>query len=170
MPITPEGQRQMTELDARRTAHLRGEREWYEDPGRFGPRAIGAIAELAPGLEAWTTEDGRRNRHGEPLGGIILHVDPGAPPTVDEWGELHPHPALIRVYDPLAPWPDKAFRTLTEDEVNRDTVAVSSDRSTGLAIRKFCREVGHGKGAVDLFEAHLVTDAARLVAVLMGGR
>jgi hypothetical protein len=39
-----------------------------------------------------------------------------------------------------------------------------------IAIRRFCREVGHGKLSLDVFEAHLVTDAARLVAVLMGGR
>jgi hypothetical protein len=168
--LSEEAKRQMAEADARRTAHLRGERPWFEDaPGRFGARTIGALAEVGPGWEVWTCETGRRNSHEEPIGGIVLHVDGGGRRT-DEWGELVSVPALFRCYDPWAPWPHKAFRTLSEDEVNKDAIRVADPQSLVIAIRRFCREVGHGKLSLDVFEAHLVTDAARLVAVLMGGR
>jgi hypothetical protein len=167
--LSEEAKRQMAELDARRTAHLRGEREWYQDPGRHGARSIGVVADIGPGYEVWTCEDGRRNYHEEPLGGIVLHVDAGAPATVDEWGELHEHPATFRVYDPFAPWPRAAFRRISEDEVNREAIALASQQSLVIAVRRFCREVATGKRTLSAFECGLVTDAARLVAVLMMG-
>jgi hypothetical protein len=169
--LSEEAKAQMAELDARRTAHLRGEREWFEGPGRFGARTIGAIAEITPGCEIWTHEyTGRRDPDENPLGGIVLHVDGGGRYT-DEWGELVNVPARFRCYDPHAAWPHKSFRWLSEDEVNRDAMSVASDQSLVIAIRRFCREVGTGGYTLDAWEAGLVTDAARLVAVvMMGGR
>lgn len=167
--LTPEAKAQMAELDARRTAHLRGERPWYEDPGRFGPQSLG-VSEVGPGWEVWTTEEGRRNWHEEPLGGIVLWADAGAPATVDDEGEIHAHPASFRCYDPFAPWPDKAFRWLSEDEVNRDGIRIASPQSLVTALRRFCREVGANKHlSLRPYEAELVSDAARLAAVLMMG-
>jgi hypothetical protein len=173
--ITEAGKAQMAELDARRTAHLRGERpwvdeDWDEDDGRHPARSIGALSQVAPGWEVWTTEGGRRDADDNPLGGIVLHVDAGAPNTVDEWGEIQRHPARYRTYDPHARWPDKAFRWVGEDEVNRQGIRVASAQSLVIAVRRFCREVGTGGLVLDGFEADLVTDAGRLVAVLMGGR
>lgn len=173
--ITEAGKAQMAALDAKRTAHLRGEapwpdEDWDEDDGRYPARSIGAIALVTPGCEVWTCEDGRRNRHDEPLGGLVLHVDAGAPNTVDEWGEVERHPARFRCYDYLAPWPHQAFRWISEDEVNRASIRSARPRSMVTAIRRFARQVGHGGLVLDGYEADLVTDAARLVAVVMGQR
>lgn len=167
--ITDKGKAQMEDLERPRTAALRGERPYFEDPGRFGARSIGTLAELGPGWEVWTSEEGRRNAHEEPLGGLIVAVEAGGR-GVDEWGELVNRPARFRCYDPFAPWPAKSFRWLSEDEVNRDTVAVASAQQIVTAVRRFCREVGHGGLSLDAFEADLVVEAAHLAAVVMGGR
>lgn len=159
----------MAELDARRTRHLRGEAPWVEDDGRFGPRTIGALALVQVGWEVWASEGGRLNSHGEPLGGLVVGVDAGGPPTVDEYGEIIKHPARFRCYDYLAPWPYKSFRALSEDEVTTVGLRVASTQRLVTAIRRFCREVGHGSLTLDAFEARLVTEAAHLVAVVMGG-
>jgi hypothetical protein len=170
--LSEEAKRQMAEADARRTAHLRGERPWYEDPGRFSARTIGVLAEVGPGFEIYSSEieqGGRLNADLEPIGGIVVQVDAGGR-TTDEWGELVNIPARFRTYDRSAADWDKAFRWLSEDEVNKEAIGMASDYHLRSAVRKFCREVGRGKGSIDIFEAHLVADAARLVAVLMGGR
>jgi hypothetical protein len=166
--ITDAGKAQMAELEARRTAALRGERPYFEDPGRFGPRSIGAVGLAAIGWELWTTEDGRRNAHEEPLGGIVVAVDAGGTST-DEWGELVNRPARFRCYDPFALWPGKSFRWLSEAEINREAIGVASRQSLVTAVRRFCREVGRGGLTLDAFEADLVVEASRLCAVLMGG-
>lgn len=159
----------MDELDARRTRHLRGEAPWVDDDGRFGPRTIGALSLIEVGWEVWASENGPRNSHGEALGGIVVGIDSGAPPSVDEYGEIIKHPAHFRCYDYLAPWPYKSFRALSEDEVTTVGLRVASTQRLVTAIRRFCREVGHGSLTFDAFEARLVTEAAHLVAVVMGG-
>jgi hypothetical protein len=161
--LSPEAKAQMDELARRR-------RPLYEDPGRFGPRTIGTLALVDVGWEVWTTEFGRRNADLEPLGGIVLAVDPGGKRT-DEWGEITYCPARFRTYDAQAEWPHKSFRWISEDEVNREFgVGAPSPADLVTAIRRFCREVGRGGRVLDAFDADLVLEAGRLVAVVMGGR
>jgi hypothetical protein len=105
------------------------------------------------------------------LGGIVLNVDAGGPPTYDdETGEVVTHPALFRCYDPLTPWPYRSFETFREDELCAASVAVPPTSDLVKAVRRFCREVGSGRrtGSFDAHEADLVTDAWRLVVVMMG--
>ena len=170
MPFSSEAERQMAANAARHRGNqwMRGEAELL-DP-RFGARTIGAIAEIGPGWEIWTAEGGRRNWHEEPLGGIVLHVDSGGQPYVDaETGEIVHRPASFRCYDPLAPWPNKAFVNLAEGEVNAQAVTVADNTSMVIAIRRFCRQVADGPKTLGTLDAQLVIDAARLVAVVMGG-
>lgn len=142
---------------------------------RFGARTYGPLTEITPGMEVWTSEEGRRNWREDLLGGIVLAVDAGAPDTLDATtGEIIEHPARFRCYNPIAPWPHRAFTSIAEGEVNRESIAVAETRSLVLAVRRFCGQVcDHTRrrypGHFDDFEAQLVTDAARLVAVLMMG-
>lgn len=165
--LSEEARRQIEEHERRRTAWTRGEAPLTE--GRFGARTYGAITEITPGMEIWSVEDGRRNWHNEPLGGIVLHADPGRTYTDQETGEIVTQPARYRCYDPLAPFPGNAFCWLEEQLVNRDGIGVTPAASLVTAVRRFCQQVAHGPRTLSGFDAQLVTDAGRLVAVLMGG-
>ncbi len=172
MPFSPEAERQMAERKTRGQRWLEGEELELFD-GRYSARTIGLMAELTPGMEVWTVEHGRRDAHGEPLGGIVLHVDSGGPNTFDEeTGEVVTHPTRFRCYDPLAPWPYRSFQTFAEDELCPASIAVPPQSDVVRAIRRFCREAGRQpKGRpllLDAFDAGLVTDAWRLVVALMG--
>lgn len=167
--LSPEAQAKIAEHKANRSAYFRGERPLLDS--RFGATTIGVVAEITPGIELWTVEDGRRNWHDEPLGGIVLEVDPGGPATVDGDGEIHDHPARYRCYDPLAPWPHRAFTWIPEPEVNRDSIRPAERPSMVTAIRRFCLHVAtSNSGTLDAFEAQLIQHAGRLAAVLMGAR
>ena len=138
----------------------------------FRGQTIGITAEIGPGLEVWTSGDdaSRRDHRGEPLGGYVLHVDPGWSSVDPETGEILNHPARFRCYDPQGAWPHRAFPVLSEDEVYRPAVTVPPAHKLVIAVRRFAREVAnHDSLSLDTFDAGLVTDAARLVAVLMGG-
>lgn len=174
MPNSPEAEAQMAEQAKRHRgkAFLRGEGPLLDS--RFGARTIGVMAEITPGLEVWTDEMddmARHNHKGEALGGYVLSIDPGWSSVDDETGELVNHPARFRCYDPHADWPRRAFPVLSENEVYRPGVRIPDTHNLVIAVRRFCREVGATKG-LTLYpeEAQLVTDAARLVNVLMGGR
>jgi hypothetical protein len=166
--LTPEAQALIAERDRNRSAWFRGEKPLLDS--RFGASTIGAVTEITVGIELWTCEDGRRNRHEEPLGGIVLEIDPGRPATVDEDGEICEHPARYRCYDPLAPWPHRSFTWIAEPEINRDSIRPAERQSIVTAIRRFCLEIAtHKSRTLDGFEAQLIQHAARLSAVLMGG-
>jgi hypothetical protein len=168
-PNSPEAERQIAQARARSRGQrwMAGEAELLDS--RFGARTFGPVAEITPGMEIWTREDARRDWHGDPLGGIVVHVDPGAPDTVTVDGEIIKHPARYRCYDPLAPFPWRCFVTLDENDIQPSAIAVAPSISVVGAIRRFCREVGTGPRTLDAHHAQLVTDAHRLVAVLMGG-
>lgn len=169
MALDPRAQERIDRYNADRTAWFRGERPLLDS--RFGAHTIGAVTEITVGIELWTVEDGRRNWHDEPLGGIVLQIDPGRPATVDDNGEIHEHPARYRCYDPLAPWPHRAFTWILEPEINRASIQPAERQSMVTAIRRFCYEIATKKnGTLDGFEAQLIEHAHRLAVVLMGGR
>lgn len=168
--LTPEAQASIDAHKGRQQGWIRGERPLLDS--RFGARTIGAIAEITPGCEAWTRTD--------PLGdiaargGIVVHVNPGQPDTISDDGEIVHHPARYRCHNPAGHWPDQAFVTISETEIDPATVAPASALSLVAAIRRFCREVGgidrlRVRRTLDAHEAQLVTDAWRLVVALMGG-
>jgi hypothetical protein len=166
--LHPDAQAQIDRRKAELAARLNGTKPLMDS--RFGVRTIGALAEITPGVEVWCVEGGRRNWHEQPLGGLVLTVDGGGPGRVDdETGEIVRSPARYRCYDHLAPWPGNAFRWISESEISSDTVEVADRVSLVTAVRRFCRQVGTGPRVLDAHEAQLVTDAARIVAVLMGG-
>lgn len=171
--LTPEARAQMEQAKQRHRGArwLAGESVDLVD-GRFGARTIGILAEITPGLEVWTNADddmARHNHDGHALGGYVLHVDAGWTQVDPETGEITNHPASFRCYDPQGAWPHRAFPTLTETEIHRPSVAIPPAHKLVIAVRRFCREVGtHNSLTLDAFDAGLVTDAARLVAVLMG--
>ena len=167
--LSDDAARQIEQREQQRQARLRGDSPYSEHAGRFGPSTFGAIAEITPGMEIWSVDDGRRNWHNEPLGGIVLHVDPGRSWTDTDTGEKITQPARYRCYDPLAPWPHNAFAWLEEPIVNRQAIAVTPGVSLVHAIRRFCRQVATGPRTLSGFDAQLVTDAHHLVAVVMGG-
>ncbi len=76
----------------------------------------------------------------------------------------------FRCYDPQGAWPHRAFPVSAKTRCYRPAVAIPPTHKLVIAVRRFCREVAnHDSLTLDTFDAHLVTDAARLVAVLMGG-
>jgi hypothetical protein len=166
--LTPEAKAKIADHEANRTAWFRGEKPLLDS--RFGATTIGAVTEITVGTELWTCEDGRRSWHDEPLGGIVVEIDPGRPATVDDDGEIHDHPARYRTYDPLAPWPHRSFTWVAEPEINRDSIRPAERQSMVTAIRRFCLEVAtHNSRNLDGFEAQLIQHCQRLAAVLMGG-
>lgn len=168
-PFSPEAERQMAELEARRRARTA---ELLE--GRFTARTIGNLAELGIGLEAWSREGlaGRLDYHGDPLGGIVVDHDAGggADPAT---GEIRP--ARFEFYDPLVRDLGRAFRWLTEDQIDPATVAIPKDSSLALAVRAFAGEVCQCRRKRKLltltsWEADMMRHGWRLSAVLMGQR
>lgn len=167
--LSEAARRQVEEHERSRLAWARGEKPLMDS--RFGASTIGAVTEITPGMEIWTCEDGRRNWHEEPLGGIVLSIDPGRPDTVTEDGEIIRHPPRYRCYDPFAPWPHKAFVDILEPEINRESIAAKPAHELVIAVRRFCRQASLANHlTLDTQDAQLVTDAARLVAVIMGDR
>jgi hypothetical protein len=165
--LSEEAQASIARHQANRTAWIRGEKPLVDS--RFGATTIGAVTEIGPGIEIWTCENGRRDWHEQPLGGLVLDVDPGRPDTIDDDGEIHPHPARYRCYDPLAPWPHRAFVWVTEPEIDRQSIAVAARPSLVTAIRRFCGEViKSNRSTLDGFEADLIRHASRLAGVLIG--
>jgi hypothetical protein len=173
MALSEEAKAQMAANAERQRGNrwLKGEAELVD--GRFGALTLGPAAAIEPGVEVWTREEARRNWHEDPLGGIVLAVDPGGRYISDD-GEIVNRPAHFRCYDPLAPWPRKAFMWVSEEHVNRNTLAVVPPYDLARAVRRFCGEVcehmAGRKGMLDHFEADLVTHAARLTSVLMLSR
>ena len=172
MPFSPEAEAQMAANRSRGERWLSGEAVALVDQSRYSSRTIGMVAELEPGLEVWTWESGgRRDVHGDPLGGIVLHVDTSTPKAVNEDGEVTGG-VLVRCYDPLAPWPFRAFQTFAEGDLDPASIRVMDTHEVAKAVKRFCGEVGRQirgrRYSIGTFEAELVTDAWRLVVALMG--
>lgn len=178
-PYTEEALRQMAEADARHRgkAWLRGEAVPLVD-SRYGARTLGAVAEVTLGCELWARDslEGRLDRHGDPLGGIVVGLDAGGPPTWDaETGERILHPARFECYDHLAPWPHRAFTWLAEEQVDPSSIGPASPAALALAVRRFAAEVCQHQRKSKLrtlssFEADLMRYGFLLSAVLMGER
>jgi hypothetical protein len=133
-------------------------------------RHIGILGEITPGLEIWTPEVYDL----PPRGGIVLAVEAGFETVDPDTGELATVPNRYRCYDSQG-WPSHAFPTVFETELTRSSVSVPPPQRLVLAVRRFAGEVCQHKRrrkqlTLDPFEADLMLDAARLVAVLMGGR
>jgi hypothetical protein len=173
MALSPEAERQMAERRTAGQRWLAGEAVALVDQSRYQAQTIGLVADLEPGLEVWTWESGgRRDVHGDALGGIVLHVDTSTPKRVDdETGEVVGG-VLIRCYDPLAPWPFRAFQVFQEGDLDPATIALMDPHELAKAIKRFCGEVARQirgrRYSIGTFEAELVTDAWRLVVALMG--
>ena len=167
--LSEEARRQVEEHQHNRLAWARGERPLVD--GRYGANTTGAITEITPGCEIWTVEHGDYDWHQEPLGGIVLSIDPGRPDTVTDDGEIIHHPPRYRCYDPFAPWPHKAFIDIAEPDINPASIAPKPSHELVIAVRRFCRQASLSKHlTLDMGDARLVADAARLVAVIMGDR
>lgn len=167
--LSDEARKQIAENEARHRGRqfLAGEAALLDS--RFGARTYGALTEITVGVEIWTCEDGRKNYHNEPLGGYVVQAFAGAPRTYTEDGEIVEHPARYRCYDPLVQPLPKAFVTITEPEINRESITIPDRHNLVGAVRRFCMEVARGRLVLDGFEAQLLGDAYRLSNVLMGG-
>jgi hypothetical protein len=165
MPFYGEAQQQMKEWEATRKARANGEGPLLDS--RFGVRTIGVVAEIQPGVSVWTDLDKRRTTRDEPIGGIVLEVIDGIENVDGDTGEIRLIRAF-RCFDPLAPFA-KAFRTVREDEIGPDGIEGNPSGALAKTVRRFCREVAGGRGLIVGREARLVTDAAHLAAIIMGG-
>ena len=132
----------------------------------FGAYTIGDMALIEPGCSVFAREEGPNMRVDADLnarGGIVLEVT--VTPTVDQdTGEMFTRRAF-RCYDPLQQL-HEAFRTLTEAQIDLDRCEAPDLATLRRAYRRFCREVGHATGVATLRELGLVTDAARLAALV----
>ena len=166
MPFHGEAKQQMADWETRRKARARGEGPLMDS--RFGVRTLGAVAEAAVGCSVWTDIEKRRDAHDDALGGIVLEVIDGVRRLDEETGEI----ILVRAFrcfDPVARW-DTAFRTVNEHLISADGVEATPPYGLAKTVRRFCQEVANGRGLLVGRDAQLVVDAARLAAILMGGR
>lgn len=135
----------------------------------YGSRTLGDLALVETGCQLYAREDGdgmRVDDNGDALGGIVLEITfTGG--IDEETGEISTRRAF-HIYDPMKRL-DKAFRVLTEEQVDRDRFEPFDIATVRRAMRRFCREVGEQTGVATMRELKLVSDAARLAALIGSG-
>jgi hypothetical protein len=142
-------------------------------PSRFAARTIGSLAEVRIGCEVWSREnlEGRMDRFGDALGGIVVATDGGGRFVTDD-GEVIDRPARFHCYNPYTSL-NLAFVWLAEDQVDPERIGVVKETVLTNAVRRFASEVcqhSHQLRSLSSWEADLMRYAFVLSAVIMGQR
>jgi hypothetical protein len=132
-----------------------------------GARTLGSLALVCPGVQVWTDPDRKRYGHDESLGGIVLEVTSRRLED-SETGEITEARAF-RCYDPIAAFPDRAFRTVGEDLIPQDGVQAVDESSLRTAARRFFGYLATRRGPFTSDQERMASDAHRLIVVALGG-
>ena len=117
------------------------------------------VETIAIGVEIWCKPEARRDADDQALGGIVVEILPG---WVNSEGELLP--ARYKVFDRYRRF-DDAFRTVSEDEIDRSTMGLPQRGELAKVARTLAAEFGkakqargtrrHGSGHLSEFEIGL---------------
>lgn len=162
MTLSPEAQ---AAVDADRAAMRARAERGVDHRSRFGARSIGDFRLVEPGCEVWGRTDGDvaniRRREDDAIGGIVIDVLDEV--TDPETGELGRAFHIFNYSEPVIP---KAFRFLTEAQVDPDSFAPPQLGRIRGAYRRICRWVGEQRGNAGGLEVDAVAAAARLAAIV----